>query len=204
MDQKCQLPITASIGQKHLKWTISPGDGQRHFTSTKVPDGDHINSIGHVLVEEVSVLLHVIGQQVCGGAHHEVVVVLERIQPAASERRHPLIDVQDGQHLIGGGDLHSTRRRSNRLTGIVNKDLERRSRKKSHPFYFLSTLSAVVAAVIQGCVPSNSPKATRPGNTFWFRFNVKMGTNIFGKCGHRYLATEHQWTKYVAWLSIIR
>ena len=40
------------------------------------------------------------------------------------------------------------------------------------------TFSAPVAAVRQGCLPSYSPSATRPGRIFWPRFSVKMGSSM--------------------------
>ena len=42
----------------------------------------------------------------------------------------------------------------------------------------MKTFSAVVAAARHGWRPSNSPMATRPGSTFWFRCSVNTGLNM--------------------------
>ena len=50
-------------------------------------------------MKDVRVLLHVVCEEVCGGAHQEDVAVLGGVQPAAGQRGHALVDVQEGQVL---------------------------------------------------------------------------------------------------------
>ena len=60
-----------------------------------------VGPVGHVLVKEVAVVLHVVGQEVGGGPHHQAVPVDGVIEAAGGETQYLLVDVQEAEVHVG-------------------------------------------------------------------------------------------------------
>ena len=80
--------------------------------------------IGHILVEEVAVVLDVVGQEVGGGSHHEAVSVDGVIEASRSEAQDLLVDVEEAEVHVGLVTDHPPGHVAHPLMGIVDKHLE--------------------------------------------------------------------------------
>ena len=91
-----------------------------------------ICSVRHVLVEQVAVVLHVVGEEVGGGAHHQAVPVHGVVEAAGGEAEDLLVDVQEAEVHVGLVAHHPPGHVPHPLVGIVDKHLERNQRKILH------------------------------------------------------------------------
>ena len=79
--------------------------------------------VGHVLVEEVAVVLDVVGQEVGGCPHHQTVSVDGVIEPPRSEAQDLLVDVQEADVHVGLITDHPPGHVTHPLVGVVDKHL---------------------------------------------------------------------------------
>ena len=80
--------------------------------------------IRHILVEEVAVVLDVVGQEVGGGPHHQAVPVDGVIKPPRSEAQDLLVDVEEAEVHVGLVTDHPPGHVAHPLVGIVDEHLE--------------------------------------------------------------------------------
>ena len=83
-----------------------------------------IGPVRHVLVEEVTVVLHVVGEEVGGGADHQAVPVDGVIEAAGGEAQNLLVDVQEAEVHIGLVADHPPGHVTHPLVRIVDKHLK--------------------------------------------------------------------------------
>ena len=83
-----------------------------------------IGSVRHVLVEEVTVVLHVVGEEVGGGADHQAVPVDGVIEAAGGEAQDLLVDVEEAEVHVGLVADHPPGHVTHPLVGIVDKHLK--------------------------------------------------------------------------------
>ena len=83
-----------------------------------------IGPVWHVLIEEVTVVLHVVGEEVGGGAHHQAVPVDGVIEAAGGETQDLLVDVQEAEVHVGLVADHPPRHVTHPLVRIVDKHLK--------------------------------------------------------------------------------
>ena len=99
-----------------------------------------ICSVRHVLVEQVAVVLHVVGEEVGGGAHHQAVPVHGVVEAAGGEAEDLLVDVQEAEVHVGLSAHHPSGHVAHPLVWIVDKHLEYDNVKQDKVFFALSVL----------------------------------------------------------------
>ena len=85
--------------------------------------GYTISSVGNIFVEKVAVVLHVVSQEVGGGAHHKAVSVDGVIKATGRETENLLVDVEDVEVMVGLVGNHPARHVAHPLVRIVNENL---------------------------------------------------------------------------------
>ena len=80
-------------------------------------------------MKHIGIFLHVIGEQIRRSSHEQDIPIHGGVQPAARERRHPLVDVQEGQVLTAaaaaaGVGNHPAGGGAQGLMGVVDENLK--------------------------------------------------------------------------------